>query len=113
MTPRYTKKDAQAAFERLCAILGERPAGSAYDHGAWQLDYASQYGGYQIERIDDETLGVSLPLGARRFSAQGLWWFVHDLTELVHHGLIATASVPFSGSVQSHAIAALHEEVKS
>lgn len=35
--------------------------------GAWRLDYAGCYGGWQIQEIDTPSGGISCPLGYRRY----------------------------------------------
>lgn len=67
---RYTKKDAEAAFDRLCAATGHSRAEAYNDHGAWSLDYVACYGGFVVEEIDDVSCGVSHPMGERRRSAR-------------------------------------------
>lgn len=75
---RYTRKDAEAAFDRLCAMLGKRRASSYDDKGAWQLDYNPVYGGYVVHELLDHG-GVTEPLGSERVSARELVkrvWFL-------------------------------------
>lgn len=67
---RYTRKDAEAAFERLCKATGHRIASSYDDIGAWELDYASEYGGYTVNEIVNDAGGVNRPLGDQRRSAR-------------------------------------------
>lgn len=79
MAERYSKADAERQFLRLCDLLRQRVATSYDDHGAWALDYVAEYGGFVVERIDDETSGVSHPLGDRRHSAREFCQMVHFL----------------------------------
>ena len=67
---RYTRKDAEAAFDRLCQATGHRRATAWDDHGAWTLDYAACYGGFVVEEILSDSGGVTQPFGSRRHSAR-------------------------------------------
>ena len=86
MTERFGKADARRAFERLCKMMDKQifdgskwPAEKQI--GAWKLDCAPVYGGYVVECIDNEGLGVSQPFGCRRRSARELWEVVHFLED--------------------------------
>jgi hypothetical protein len=66
---RYTRKDAEAAFERLCNLTGHH-AGPWNEVGAWQLDANPTYGGYMVVEISNEHGGQSTPFGPMRRSAR-------------------------------------------
>jgi hypothetical protein len=51
MSDRYTRKDAEAALNRLCAATGRRRANWHGDIGALQLDYAACYGGFVVHEV--------------------------------------------------------------
>lgn len=62
---RYTRKDAEASFLALASALGKTVG---HEPGSWELDYASEYGGYVItENIPGG--GEGRPLGHRRRTA--------------------------------------------
>lgn len=85
MADRYTRKDAEAAFERLCKALdkpmghyapcavGESNLGPTHmfrvNPGAWALDHNGYYGGYVIDEVLEST-GVRQPFGSSRHSAR-------------------------------------------
>lgn len=70
---RTTRKQVEGVFERFCEASGNRVAQRFDDHGALRLDYVAEYGGYSIERIDDETSGVSHPFGDTRRPPREMW----------------------------------------
>ena len=70
MSDRYTRKNAEAAFDRLITAIGGRVAEKYNDVGAYRLDWNGAYGGGNIERISNEQGGVSLPFGMRRHNAR-------------------------------------------
>lgn len=67
---RYSRKDAESAFHTLCLVLGRRAATSWNDVGAWQLDWASEYGGYVVQEIMTDSGAVTCPLGDLRRTAR-------------------------------------------
>lgn len=67
---RYTRKDAEAAFNRLLSVLGRRKAMNWNDVGGWSLDYASAYGGFVIAEVSNEAGGESRPMGDLRRNAR-------------------------------------------
>lgn len=67
---RYTRKDAEAAFDRLCEATGHRKATAYNDVGAWALDYVACYGGYVVESPVNDGGGIIHPLGERRRTAR-------------------------------------------
>lgn len=67
---RYTRKDAEAHFERLIKAIGGRIAEDYKDVGAYRLDWNPTYGGGNIERIINAQGGVSQPFGAHRRNAK-------------------------------------------
>ena len=74
---RTTRKQVESLFGTFANRLGMRVATRFDDHGAYRLDYAPVYGGYNIERIDDTSSGVSLPFGEQRRSAGEMWSAMH------------------------------------
>lgn len=85
MAERYTRRDAEKAMERLGVPLGhyrahtegeEIPPGAVLIAdgrfvsipGGWALDYASEYGGCQVQEIMYGGTGVGCPLGHERMS---------------------------------------------
>lgn len=74
---KWTRKDADAQFERLVKAIGGRVATSFDDHGAYQLDWNATYGGGVIERISANSSGVSQPFGSQRHSAKDFCNMVH------------------------------------
>lgn len=98
MADRYTRKDAQIAFERLCEELG-KPSGHyrklaagetsnmangqtfSTIPGGWALDYNPTYGGCVIEELSPtpgETW-ISHPFGSTRRSPREFCQFVNDV----------------------------------
>lgn len=66
MSDKYTRKDAELAFGRLCEVLGKRPATAYNDVGAWTLDYNPIYGGAVVEEVINDGGGITQPLGSTR-----------------------------------------------
>lgn len=69
MSERYTRKDAEAAFRRLCKVTGHQESLTYSDHraGDWVLDYTGCYGGFVIEEyLDTDTGRITHPLGSER-----------------------------------------------
>lgn len=67
---RYTRKDAERAFERLIHAINGRIATSYNDVGAYRLDWNGIYGGGVIEEITSEGGGVRQPFGMMRRNAR-------------------------------------------
>lgn len=67
---RYTRKDAERAFERLIKAIGGRIATSYNDVGAYRLDWNATYGGGNIEQITSVGGGVRQPFGMMRRNAR-------------------------------------------
>lgn len=67
---RYTRKDAERAFDLLCKATGHRKAVAYNDVGGWQLDYNGVYGGYVIHAIVNDGGGVTEPFGSMRRPAR-------------------------------------------
>ena len=63
---RTTRAEVDATFRTFCAQSGLRAATAWNDVGGLQLDYNSAYGGFQVQRIENASGGVSLPFGAGR-----------------------------------------------
>lgn len=91
MTDRYTRRDAEAAFEQLALALGKptphntgRPAWTSAVHtspdgrqqirrtaaevGMWSLDYSPTYGGCIVTEIVNDAGGATHPIGYARIS---------------------------------------------
>ena len=77
MSNRVTRQVAENQFKRLCDALGKRVATSYNDVGAWQLNYAQCYGGYQIQEIVTSTGGISEPFSSSRMSGKELYDYVN------------------------------------
>lgn len=95
---RYTRKDAERQFERLCEELGKPMGhyrecaegevsnmenGQKYSTipGGWALDYNPTYGGCVIEELSPvpgETW-ISQPFGSTRRSPREFCQMVHDI----------------------------------
>ncbi len=67
---RYTRKDAEKAFDRLIRAIGGRMATSYNDVDAYRLDWNPTYGGGNIEQIASEQGGVRQPFGMMRRNAR-------------------------------------------
>lgn len=72
---RYSRKDAERAFERLCALLDKEASvygrdGARWAIGAWRLDFDGAYGGYQVQEIVNSQGAVTCPLGDMRRTAR-------------------------------------------
>lgn len=76
---RYTRHDAEMAFERLAKKLGKDSSEPVWTRvgdrnvarvGAWILDCNFVYGGFVIAEIVSEGGGESHPLGERRMPAR-------------------------------------------
>jgi hypothetical protein len=96
MSERYTRKDAERAFDLLRSTLGKKP-GHYEDNdgtppegsvmvgdgsyrtipGGWALDWNSTYGGGVIEELLSGRTGVTRPLGSRRRNAREFCDAVH------------------------------------
>jgi len=70
---RTTKKQLENKFEMFIEAIGGKVAKKFSDVGAYSLDYASCYGGYNIERISSEGGAISHPFGPNRQTASQLW----------------------------------------
>lgn len=79
---RYTRKNAEQAFDRLATALGKSHAENGSGSwrrvdgqnvatvGWWELDYNGTYGGFVIHEIANEAGGVSCPMGHGRLPAR-------------------------------------------
>jgi len=67
---RYTRKDAERAFVRLCGMTGHRPARAWNDVGGWLFDWNGTYGGGVVAEVVTDGGGQSHPLGDRRRTAR-------------------------------------------
>lgn len=84
MSDRYTRRDAERAFERLCETMG-REIGPKWSRvngknvakvGTWHLDYNAVYGGCKVAEIANVAGGESEPFGSLRQSPRD---FVHSV----------------------------------
>lgn len=76
---RITRKEVSSAFERLAKALG-KPTGKVWEKqpdgtlratvGAWILDYAPMYGGYNVEEIFNDRGAIIRPLSETRMSGR-------------------------------------------
>ncbi len=88
MSERFTKKDAERAFERLCELMGTEAnppmvradTGWAYERSGWILDCNHTYGGYVVGAVEAGTTGQASPFGTTRRSARDFWQMVWDIT---------------------------------
>jgi hypothetical protein len=73
MADRYTKGMAEKAFEILAKRcnkeIGHYDKNYEPKPGAWELNYAPEYGGFIIEELDNRG-GVNHPFGEGRKSAK-------------------------------------------
>jgi hypothetical protein len=77
---RFTRTDAEGAFQRLAEAL-HKPTdcwieGGKARVGAWRLDYNPTYGGAVIEEMMNEGGGVRRPLGDYRMSPREFYYAV-------------------------------------
>jgi hypothetical protein len=72
MAYRATRTELNEVFKQFCEAIGKRVAETWNDTGAWTLDYATEYGGYVIQEIIDNTGAREVPLGHERLSATEL-----------------------------------------
>ena len=68
MNTRYTRKDAEKAFDRLMRATKKDRARSYKDVGCYELDYNATYGGCVIHKIENERGGGSLPFGLHKMT---------------------------------------------
>ena len=95
MTPRYTRKDADKALERLAKLLGLTVG---YGAGELSLDYSSSAGGYIVNWRRNETgphnlVGRDGFTQQDRYDARQLCILADDLERLHRLGLITTPRV--------------------
>ena len=62
---RYTKKDAQKAFERLLVNIN---GAQGYSEGCYYLDYNATYGGCIIHLVVNKEGCVTTPFSTRRMN---------------------------------------------
>lgn len=75
---KYTKKEVQGMFNRLCKALEKENL---------ILDYVSCYGGYVIEEKHEDT-SISHPFGCFRRNAKEMYlsmWMATQLLEDIRH----------------------------
>lgn len=63
---RTTRKEVEGVFKLWVAAVGGHVASSYSDVNGYRLDHNSVYGGYCIERICNESGGVSVVLDHRQ-----------------------------------------------
>jgi hypothetical protein len=106
---RYTRKNAEAAFERLAQKLGKPTAKSTGKAtwrrvgdrnvatvGQWALDHNSIYGGFVVVEIVNEGGGEAHPLGDRRMPAREFCqsiYFAERVLSLVDSHELSTLSL--------------------
>lgn len=66
---RTTKNQIESAFALFCKVAGFRKATTFNDVGALELDYNPVYGGYVIDRIENDGGAVSCPFTEYRLPA--------------------------------------------
>lgn len=86
-----SKKQVENKFKFFIEAIGGKVASSYNDVGGYRLDYASCYGGYNIEQISNDSGAVSHPFGCARKKAGEFWDtldFAGRASEAVrgHHG---------------------------
>ena len=67
---RTKKEEVIKTFEQYCIAMNKREAQSYHDVGAWRLCYSGLYGGWLINEIDNESGGISGPLGYVRHTSK-------------------------------------------
>ena len=77
MADRYSRKDAERAFDRLAYALGKQhtrweqvDGRNVVNVGSWHLDCAPIYGGYVVNEICNEGGGITQPFGMLRHPAR-------------------------------------------
>ena len=75
MSTRKTKDDVKGMFVRLCRMMGKNI--SSTEVGGWSLDYQSEYGGFVIEQLENQSGGVSHPLREKRRSCVEMYWSMY------------------------------------
>jgi hypothetical protein len=80
---RYTRRDAERAFGRLCEFTGHRVAASYKDVGGWRLDGNATYGGYVVEEIVNEGGAITHPLGEMRRPARDFCYSVNFAARVI------------------------------
>ncbi len=63
---RVKESEVRAVFERFCKAHGFRMASTWNDVGGLKLDHNSVYGGWCINKIDNDGGGISCPFGYER-----------------------------------------------
>lgn len=58
---RTSKSEVLAVFERFCKVHGFKKAAAWNDVGGLELDHNSVYGGWCINKVENEGGGVSCP----------------------------------------------------
>lgn len=71
---RYTKSEIRGMFSRLVKAMGKVEDGGSYN--GLVLDYAPVYGGYVIEKLEQEG-GCSHPFGSMRRGAREMYLSMH------------------------------------
>jgi hypothetical protein len=94
MTERYEKADVIAAFGRLCRMMDKQAFdGSQWPEdkqiGTWRLGSNPTYGGYVVEEIFNEAMGISQPFGPERRNARDFCktvYFVQNALAVLQQG---------------------------
>ena len=74
---RISKKQVEGIFQAFLKTTGRREAESYNDVGAYRLDYAACYGGFNVEKIGNSSGGVGHPFGDNRKPAREMWNALH------------------------------------
>ena len=66
---RVKESEVRAVFDRFCTVHGFKKAATWNDVGGLQLDHASVYGGWTIQKIESDGGSVSCPFGYERMGS--------------------------------------------
>lgn len=80
---RTTRKQVEGIFAVFVNSIHGHVATDYNDVGGYSLDYASAYGGYRVERVENEQGGVTTPLGNTRRPATEMWHTLYFATDAI------------------------------